>query len=56
MTQKIASHSGQNIDNLINNEGEADLQPYYINAELFEMILKCPLPFNSTRTLLTLPI
>ena len=56
VTRKIASHTGTNIENLINNTGDGDLQPYYINAEVFDMILNCPQPYNSTRVLLSAPI
>jgi hypothetical protein len=42
-------------DNLINNDGDADYQPYSINQELFDMISECPDPYNSSRILINLP-
>ena len=55
VTQKIATHTEGNKDNLINNDGDADYQPYSINQELFDMISECPDPYNSSRILINLP-
>ena len=56
VSQKVASHIGS-IDDLITNLGDADNEPYYINAELFQMISSCPATstVKVTRTLLTAP-
>ncbi len=53
--QKVTSNTEDNLENFINNQGDADLQPYYINEEMFEMISRCPAPFNNTRTLVKFP-
>ena len=55
VTQKVASHTEGNEDNLINIDGEADYQPYYINEEMFDMISKCPDPYNSSRKFINIP-
>ena len=52
VTQKIASHTGNNIAQIVAYLGEVDLEPYYVNAEMFALITRCPAPFNDTRTLI----
>ena len=54
VTQKIASHTEGNAENLITNDDDADYQLYYINAEIFEVISNCPDPYNSSRILMNL--
>ena len=54
VTQKVASHTGNNIANITTYLGGIDLEPYYINDEMCQMIANCPSPFNSTRIILAL--
>ena len=52
VAQKIASHTARNnVAKTTIYSGEIDLEPYYVNAEMYEMILHCPAPFNDTRVI-----
>ncbi len=38
VTQKVASQTENNPENLINNQEDGDLQTYLINEEIIEMV------------------